>query len=74
MYPIYFKVEFIDEDDHEMKTETGFIYATSCANAAIYLDLYYGGDVLETVHVERLEEGPIIVPEPIAEKIIKEHF
>lgn len=74
MYPIYFKVEFIDEDDHEMKTETGFIYATSCANAALYLDQYYGNDALETVHVERLEEGPIRVPDPIAKKIIQEHY
>lgn len=74
MYPVYFKITFWDDIDNKEKTETGFFYADNYKKAAEWLTKYYGEDSINSMFISLLDEGPILVPELIAEKIMKEHF
>lgn len=74
MYPVYFKITFWDDIDSKGKTETGFFYADNYKEAAEWLTKYYGEDSTNSMFISFLDEGPILVPELIAEKIMKEHF
>lgn len=74
MYPVYFKITFWDDIDSKEKTETGFFYADNYKKAAEWLTKYYGEDSTNSMFISLLDEGPILVPELIAEKIMKEHF
>lgn len=74
MYPVYFKIDFWDEINEKEKIETGFFYANTYKDAAEYLTQYYGEDTINSMSITLLDEGPILAPEPIAEKIMKEHF
>lgn len=74
MYPVYFKIDFWDEINEKEKIETGFFYANTYKDAAEYLTQYYGEDTINSMSITLLDEGPILIPEPAAEKIMKEHL
>lgn len=74
MYPVYFKIDFWDEINEKEKIETGFFYADTYKDAAEHLTQYYGEDTINSMSITLLDEGPILVPEPIAEKIMKEYL
>lgn len=74
MYPVYFKIDFWDEINEKEKIETGFFYADTYKDAAERLTQYYGEDTINSMSITLLDEGPILIPEPIAEKIMKEHL
>lgn len=56
MYPTIVTVEYWDEDEHILKSESVLIYAKNFADAAEQIERYYG-DTIESMKIQIYEEG-----------------
>lgn len=56
MYPTIVTVEYWDEGEHCLETETALIYAGSFTDAAECVEDYYG-NLIESMKIQMYEEG-----------------
>lgn len=70
----YYKATYYDPDDRKTRKQCGFFPGTSLAEVGAYLDSWFGNELI-SLHLEPLEEcTPIVLPEEICEKYIKDDY
>ena len=69
MYPATVKVEYFDEFDRVIKSETALVYVDSFADAAEQVENYFG-DCLTSMSIHLFEEGALWrVPNDVAAQL-----
>lgn len=68
MYPTIVTVEYWDENEHILKSESVLIYAKCFADAAEQTERYYG-DTVESMKIQMYEEGLFMIDTQYIEMI-----
>ena len=73
-YPFTFHATYYDEFNHEQKVQHGVLFASSYAEAAEKIDVYYGTELVD-MKLMCLEESDILhLPADVVQHIEEDDF